>query len=86
MTTSETNADELRETVRRHYAGSALAVMEATGSGGGPCCGGESAGSQVLASEGGAAFYDALQREVLASTCSCPPGGSGPPARLMGST
>jgi SAM-dependent methyltransferase len=61
MTTSETNADELRESVRRHYAGSALAVMRAEAR----CCGGESAGSQALASEGGAAFYDAGQREVL---------------------
>ncbi|MFZ2056971.1 MAG: arsenite methyltransferase [Acidimicrobiales bacterium] len=61
MTTSETNADELRESVRRHYAGSALAVMRTAA----PCCGSDNAGSQALASEGGAAFYDALQREAL---------------------
>jgi arsenite methyltransferase len=61
MTTSGTEADELRESVRRHYAGSALAVIRAEA----PCCGGDSAASQALASEGGAAFYDALQREAL---------------------
>jgi len=61
MATSGTNADELRENVRQHYAGAALAVMRAEA----PCCGGESGGSQALASEGGAAFYDAGQREVL---------------------
>ncbi|HTV10858.1 MAG TPA: arsenite methyltransferase [Acidimicrobiales bacterium] len=61
MTTSETNADELRESVRRHYAGSALAVVRAEA----PCCGGEAAGCGAFANEGGAAFYDALQRDVL---------------------
>ena len=59
MVTSGTDADELRESVRRHYAGSALAAIAAEA----PCCGG--AGSRALASEGVAAFYDAVQREVL---------------------
>ncbi len=61
MTTSGTNADELRESVRRHYAASALAVLSAEAL----CCVSESARSEAQASEGGAAFYDALQREAL---------------------
>ncbi len=61
MTTSETSAEELRESVRAHYAGSALAVMRAAA----PCCGGGSDCSQALASDGGAGFYDALQRDEL---------------------
>jgi len=64
MTKSETNADELRESVRRHYTGSALAVVEASGAGCGPCCGSEGK-AEGLASEGGALFYDAVQREAL---------------------
>ena len=61
MTTAEPNTTELRESVRRHYAGSALAVMAAAA----PCRVGDGADAQVLTSDGGAAFYDASQRAAI---------------------
>ncbi len=61
MATSKTNPAELRASVRRHYAASALAVMGAVAS----CCDNKNAATEVLASEGGAAFYDDLQRNAL---------------------
>ena len=61
-----TTADELREEVRRHYAESALAVMEgATGScGSGSCC----AEPDATAPSFGDALYDQEQRGELPET------------------
>ena len=61
MTTSGTNGDELRESVRRHYAGSALAVMRAEA----PCCGGDTRAARPWPATAGPRSDDALQRDVL---------------------
>ena len=60
MTT--TNADELREEVRRRYAESARAVSEgsSSGCGSGSCC-----GDETEAASFGEALYDAEQRGDL---------------------
>jgi len=63
--TSGTTDEALRESVRQHYAGQALAVTSAAGPGwgsGASCCGG-TATAEELAS--GAGFYDAAERELL---------------------
>lgn len=67
MSTSPTKAEELRESVRAHYAESALAVINVGGSGCGcgPCCGSEGMTTESLLSEGGAGFYDAAERDAL---------------------
>jgi SAM-dependent methyltransferase len=66
MTTSETSAEALRESIRRHYAGSAVAVMSTPGPG--PGCGtscyGTAPAAEQLAS-GGAGFYDAAEGETV---------------------
>jgi len=58
MVTSGTDADELRESVRRHYADRLWPQLRQRL----PVAG---RGQPASASEGVAAFYDAVQREVL---------------------
>ncbi len=65
MATTPSNPEEVRESVRRYYADSALKVASAGVAGSRSCCGPESAAIESLARESGAMFYEPTQREVL---------------------
>ena len=65
MATTPSNPEEVRESVRRYYADSALKVANAGVAGCGPCCGHESVSAESLASESGAMFYEPTQRQAL---------------------
>ena len=80
--TSGTTDEALRESVRQHYAGQALAVTSAAGPGwgsGASCCGG-TATAEELAS--GAGFYDAAERELLPEKAVLASLGCGNPTAL----
>jgi arsenite methyltransferase len=84
MTASPTKAEELRETVRRHYAQSALAITSPAGDGCGcgPCCGDESNATEELADDGGAQFYDPTERAALPGTAVLASLGCGNPTAV----
>ncbi len=65
MATTPSNPEDVRESVRRYYADSALKVANAGVVGCGPCCGHESVSAESLASESGAMFYEPTQRQGL---------------------
>ncbi len=75
-----TNAEELREQVRRRYAESARAVTEAgagCGCGSGSCCDGETDAASF-----GEALYDAEQREQLPEAAALASLGCGNPTAV----
>jgi arsenite methyltransferase len=73
-----TTADELREEVRRSYAESARAVMEATEYGSGSCC----ADGESDAAKFGEALYDAEQRGELPEAATLASLGCGNPTSV----
>lgn len=76
MVSTPTNPDDVRETVRRHYAGSALAVMN----GRGPCCG--PASTEDADNQTGAGFYATADREELPETAVLASLGCGNPTAV----
>jgi SAM-dependent methyltransferase len=67
MTTSETSAEALRESIRRHYAGAAVAVKgtDTQGCGCRPSCCETGSTAEEPTDQGGAGFYGAAERGEL---------------------
>jgi arsenite methyltransferase len=80
MANISVSPEDVRESVRRHYAESALAVTTASGPGYGPCCGLEGTTGTTLESSAG--FYETSEREELPETAVLASMGCGNPTAV----